>query len=241
MKNKIINYTCIIYSTRMKYWYFKPVKMTISTWKNDVLSSFFLAKQVVFVCLRCLTGAIEGNNKTKIIYVYAWWIIRTMSNELRECVWLLALTTDKSILESSVKDGLTNVFITETSRYKSYPSFSTYLVKIEEIWGWNKNDKLSRRGISNTHPQHVIYGDLWVIKETTQLLSCLLWKLYENGDVHVMWKTSSSGRKGCYFLIPGCLIFHSVWTKLTFKTELRIRTNWGRCREAARFIYMYIN
>ena len=52
-----------------------PVKMTILTWKNDVLSSFFFAKQVVRARVRCLTGAIvsnnlcfEGNNKTKVMF-----------------------------------------------------------------------------------------------------------------------------------------------------------------------------
>ena len=44
------------------------------------------------------------------------------------------------ILES-VKDGLTNVFITETTPYKRYPRFSTYLVRMGEVKGWNKKDK----------------------------------------------------------------------------------------------------
>ena len=39
----------------------------------------------------------------------------------------------------SVKDGFTNVFITETSQ--RYPRFSTYLVTMGEVKGWNKNDK----------------------------------------------------------------------------------------------------
>ena len=37
----------------------------------------------------------------------------------------LVLTTGFFFLES-VEDGLTNVFITETSLYKSYPIFLTY-------------------------------------------------------------------------------------------------------------------
>ena len=36
-------------------------------------------------------------------------------------------------LLESVEDALTNVFITETSPYKSYPSFSTYLVTKGEV------------------------------------------------------------------------------------------------------------
>ena len=34
---------------------------------------------------------------------------------------------------SSVEDGSTNVFITETYPFKSYPRFSTYLVKMEDL------------------------------------------------------------------------------------------------------------
>ena len=44
----------------------------------------------------------------------------------------LVLTTVVFFLES-VEDGLTNVFITETSLYKSYPRFSTYYVTMGEI------------------------------------------------------------------------------------------------------------
>ena len=33
----------------------------------------------------------------------------------------------------SVEDGLPNVFITETSPYKRYPRFSTYLVTMGEV------------------------------------------------------------------------------------------------------------
>ena len=40
-----------------------------------------------------------------------------------------------------VEDGLTNVFITETSPNKSYPKLSPYLVTMGEILGWNKNDR----------------------------------------------------------------------------------------------------
>ena len=43
----------------------------------------------------------------------------------------LVLTT--FIFLESVEDGLTNVFITETSPYKRYPRFSTYLVKMGEV------------------------------------------------------------------------------------------------------------
>ena len=55
--------------------YFIPEKMTILTWKNDVLSSLFFSKKVVCAHLRCLTEAflpsnlcLEENNKTKVIY-----------------------------------------------------------------------------------------------------------------------------------------------------------------------------
>ena len=60
----------------------------------------------------------------------------------------------------SVEDGLTNAYITETSPYKRYPRFSTYLVTLGKVEGWYKMIKInnSRRGDSNTHPQHVI---LW--------------------------------------------------------------------------------
>ena len=51
----------------------------------------------------------------------------------------LVLTT--FFLLESVEDGLTNVFITETSPYKRYPSFSSHLVTMREVQGWNKNDK----------------------------------------------------------------------------------------------------
>ena len=44
----------------------------------------------------------------------------------------LVLTATFFFLES-VDDGLTNVFITETSPYKKYPRFSTYLVTIGEV------------------------------------------------------------------------------------------------------------
>ena len=62
----------------------------------------------------------------------------------------------------SVEDGLTNVFITETSPYKRYSRFSTYLVTMGEVKVGIKMIKInnSRQGDSNTHPQRVI---LWRI------------------------------------------------------------------------------
>ena len=52
------------------------------------------------------------------------------------------------------------MFITETSPYKSYHRFSTYFVIRGESKVVIKMMKIniSRRGDSNTHPQHVI---LW--------------------------------------------------------------------------------
>ena len=82
-----------------------------------------------------------------------------MPNILRERVRLFVcgFSTDNVFFLESVKDGLTIVFITETSPYKRYPRFSTYLVTMgKSKVGININN--SRHGDSNTHPQHVI---LW--------------------------------------------------------------------------------
>ena len=72
----------------------------------------------------------------------------------------LVLTTFQYLFLESVEDGLTNVFIAETSPYKSYPRFSTYLITMGKSKVGIKMIKInnSRRGDSNTHPQHVI---LW--------------------------------------------------------------------------------
>ena len=56
------------------------------------------------------------------------------------CLSVDLVLTTFFFLESG-EDGLTNVFITETSPYKRYPRFSTYLVTMEEILGLNENDK----------------------------------------------------------------------------------------------------
>ena len=85
-----------------------------------------------------------------------------MSNVLREGVRLFVcrFTTDNVFFLESVKDGLSNVFITETSPYKRYPRFSTNLVTMGKSKVGIKMIKInnSRRGDSNTHPQHV---DVW--------------------------------------------------------------------------------
>ena len=58
-----------------------------------------------------------------------------MSNVLREGVRLFVcgFSTDKVFFLESVEDGLTNIFITETSLYKSYPRFQ--LTKLQ----WEKS------------------------------------------------------------------------------------------------------
>ena len=48
------------------------------------------------------------------------------------CLSVDFVLTTNFFLES-VEDGLTNVCITETSLYKSYPRFSTYLVTMGEL------------------------------------------------------------------------------------------------------------
>ena len=59
---------------------------------------------------------------------------------------------------ASVEDGLSYVFITETSPYKISLIFSTYLVTMGESKVGIKMIKINnlRRGDSNAHPQHVI-------------------------------------------------------------------------------------
>ena len=87
------------------------------------------------------------------------------------------LVLTKLVFLELVEDGLTNVFITETSPYKSYHRFSTYLVTRWESKVGIKMVKIniSRRGDSDTHPQHVI---LWRTvcnkgNNTTTILSFL--------------------------------------------------------------------
>ena len=65
-----------------------------------------------------------------------------------------------TVFLESVENGLTNVFITEPSPYKSYHRFSTYLVtrRKSKVGIIMTKINISRRGDSNTHPQHVI---LW--------------------------------------------------------------------------------
>ena len=82
-----------------------------------------------------------------------------MSNVLREGVRLVVcgFSTDNGFFFlESVKDGLTNVFITETSLYKIYPRFS--LTKLQ--WGKPmvgiKMIEIINSRLVNTHPQHVI-------------------------------------------------------------------------------------
>ena len=60
-----------------------------------------------------------------------------MSNVLREGVRLFVcgFNTDNVFFLESVEDGLTNVFTTETTMYKSYPRFFK-LTKLQ--WGKSK-------------------------------------------------------------------------------------------------------
>ena len=58
-----------------------------------------------------------------------------MSNVLREGVrmFVCGFSTDNFFFLESVEEGLTYVFITETSPYKRYPGFSTHLITMGEV------------------------------------------------------------------------------------------------------------
>ena len=112
-----------------------PVKMTILTWKNNVLSSIFSQNRLMCTPLRCLTEAIltselllKENDKTKAIFNIGMFPhdelyvqCQMYSEKAFDCLSVdLVLTT---VFLESVEDRLTNVFITETSPFKSYPRF----------------------------------------------------------------------------------------------------------------------
>ena len=72
------------------------------------------------------------------------------------CLFVDLVQTMLFFFLESVEDGLTNVFITETSLYKSHPRFSTKLQLWESKVGIKMIEINNSRLVIHIHPQHVL-------------------------------------------------------------------------------------